>query len=78
MERYMLGAEKFAVVCPYCRKPTKTGFTAEIETLRANLGDRNKVNDYKTKCQGCGEWVFWSKAQLIPERLLNGRSDNPN
>jgi endogenous inhibitor of DNA gyrase (YacG/DUF329 family) len=75
--RFMAETEKTAVICPSCGKPTRTGFAADIETLRTNLGQRNKPNDYKTKCQNCGAWIFWSKAELVPERLLNQRPQDP-
>jgi hypothetical protein len=63
-------AEKVAVICPSCRKPTKTGLEVDIEAIRDNLLWSN-AKDYKTKCASCGELIIWREAELIPERLIH-------
>jgi hypothetical protein len=62
-------AERVAVICPSCRKPTKTGLEVDIEAFRANF-PWDKAEDYKTKCAGCGEWIIWRDAEIVPERLV--------
>jgi hypothetical protein len=66
----MAEAEKAAVICPSCRKPTKTGLELDIEAFRTNLHWSN-AKDLKTKCASCGEWIIWREAALIPERLVH-------
>lgn len=73
----MAKVERIAVVCPSCRKPTKTGFAADIATTRRHLAHRDELKDYKTRCRNCGAWIFWSKAELVPESYVNERPQEP-
>jgi hypothetical protein len=66
----MAEVEKVAVICPFCRKPTYTGFELDIEAFRTNLSWCD-AKDYKTQCARCGEWIIWREAELIPERLVH-------